>query len=134
MGDAGVLAEPEPAWRAEIPDFEAATRGATPFARVDAALALARRRHHQFARELRTRGLMELSGALGDLGTLLPLLLACADAGVVKPASALLWMGAFNVLSGYQWDLPMPVQPMKAIAAAAITEPARHPPACGPAG
>ena len=66
--------------------------------------------------------MMELSGMLGDLGTLLPLLLACANVGAVRPAAALLWMGTFNFASAVAWDLPMPVQPMKTVAAAAIVE------------
>ena len=69
--------------------------------------------------------MMELPGGLGDLGTLLPLLIACSETCAIRPATALLWMGFLNVLSAFAWDIPMPVQPMKAIAVAAITEPAR---------
>ena len=43
---------------------------------------------------------MECSGMLGDLGTLLPLLLAMAEAGSIKLAAALFWMGLFNVVGG----------------------------------
>ena len=65
---------------------------------------------------------MECSGMLGDLGTLLPLLLAMAERGSIAPGAALFWMGIFNVISAYAWDAPMPVQPMKTIAAAAIAD------------
>ena len=58
----------------------------------------------------------------GDFGTLLPLLLAMANVGSVAPAAALFWFGAFNVATAYEWDVPMCVQPMKTIAAAAIAD------------
>ena len=65
---------------------------------------------------------MEASGMFGDFGTLLPLLLAMANVGSVAPAAALFWFGAFNVATAYEWDVPMCVQPMKTIAAAAIAD------------
>ena len=61
--------------------------------------------------------LQEASGSLGDLGTFLPLLVAMAAFGVVSFAPALFWAGVYNVLTGLLWDSPMPVQPMKTIAA-----------------
>ncbi len=61
--------------------------------------------------------LQEASGSLGDLGTFLPLLVAMAAFGVVSFAPALFWAGVYNVLTGFLWDSPMPVQPMKTIAA-----------------
>jgi len=64
----------------------------------------------------------EISGAFGDLGTFLPLLLALSDVDAVESSPALLWAGVFNVLTGMLWDSPMPVQPMKTISAVAITE------------
>jgi len=82
-------------------------------------LAFARKRHAAFRAEW---SWMECSGMLGDLGTLLPLLLAMAEAGSISLAAALFWMGLFNVAGAYQWDLPMPVQPMKTVAAAAIAD------------
>ncbi|KAH8063901.1 xanthine uracil vitamin C permease [Aureococcus anophagefferens] len=66
--------------------------------------------------------LQECSGMLGDLGTLLPLVLAMAERGSIAPGAALFWMGAGNVASAYAWDVPMPVQPMKTVAAAAIAD------------
>ena len=66
--------------------------------------------------------LQECSGMLGDLGTLLPLVLAMAEKGSIAPGAALFWMGAGNVASAYAWDVPMPVQPMKTVAAAAIAD------------
>lgn len=64
----------------------------------------------------------EASGALGDLGTLIPLLAASASEGSIRLGPALLWMGAFNVVTAVQWDVPMPVQPMKSIVAVAISD------------
>mmetsp|Transcript_6938 Transcript_6938/g.15816 ORF Transcript_6938/g.15816 Transcript_6938/m.15816 type:complete len:500 (-) Transcript_6938:202-1701(-) len=66
--------------------------------------------------------LAELSGSLGDLGTLIPLLAACSKVGSVRLGPGLLWMGIFNVVSALQWDIPVPVQPMKSIAAVAISD------------
>eukprot|EP00924_Labyrinthula_sp_SR-Ha-C_P008283 maker-scaffold_11-snap-gene-8.42-mRNA-1 protein AED:0.05 eAED:0.07 QI:0/0/0.5/1/1/1/2/187/407 len=59
--------------------------------------------------------LTEVSGSLGDLGTFLPLFLAMQRVGAIRA-------GLLNVVTGMTFDSPMPVQPMKAIAAAAITE------------
>ena len=60
----------------------------------------------------------ECSGALGDVGTLVPLTLAMAKSGAVSFSSALLWAGAFNIATGWAWDVPMCVcctrQPMNA--------------------
>ena len=59
---------------------------------------------------------------LGDVGTLIPLLVGMAKEDAIDITAAIFWMGVFNIISSYQWDLPMPVQPMKSIAAAAISD------------
>jgi len=64
----------------------------------------------------------ELSGSLGDLGTLIPLLASSAQVGSIRMGPAIFWMGIFNVISAFQWDIPMPVQPMKSISAVAIND------------
>merc|ERR1719330_507063 len=64
----------------------------------------------------------ELSGSLGDLGTLIQLLASSAQVGSVRLGPAIFWMGVFNVISAVLWDIPMPVQPMKSIAAVAIND------------
>ena len=64
----------------------------------------------------------EISGSLGDLGTLIPLLIAMSKEGVIYLPAAFFWGGVFNVVSAFQWNIPMPVQPMKAIAAVALTD------------
>lgn len=64
----------------------------------------------------------EFSGSLGDLGLFIPLVVAVVlqvrlDLGIVLVAA-----GAMNVIAGWVFRQPIPVQPMKAIAAVAITE------------
>eukprot|EP00743_Colponemidia_sp_Colp-15_P010345 GILK01011387.1.p1 GENE.GILK01011387.1~~GILK01011387.1.p1 ORF type:complete len:466 (+),score=38.62 GILK01011387.1:96-1400(+) len=62
----------------------------------------------------------ELSGSLGDLGTFIPLVVGvCIKAHMDFP-SVLFFAGLYNFLTGLFFDIPMPVQPMKQIAAAAI--------------
>jgi MFS superfamily sulfate permease-like transporter len=64
--------------------------------------------------------LREANGALGDIGTLLPLMIG-AIALVGLPASnVLLCFGLFYLATGLIYRLPIPVQPMKAIAAVAL--------------
>ncbi|OIW23691.1 hypothetical protein CONLIGDRAFT_139797 [Coniochaeta ligniaria NRRL 30616] len=81
----------------------------------------ARRRHAHNLRTLLTSPLPELSGALGDLGTLLPLMIALAQQGSISLSSTLVFSGLFNILTGGIFGIPLPVQPMKAIAAEAIS-------------
>ncbi|KAF7588383.1 hypothetical protein BBP40_005776 [Aspergillus hancockii] len=62
----------------------------------------------------------EISGSLGDLGTFLPLAIALAVNGTISLSSTLIFSGIFNILTGLFFGIPLPVQPMKAIAAVAI--------------
>ena len=62
----------------------------------------------------------EISGSLGDLGTFLPIAIALAVNGTVSLASTLIFSGVYNILTGLFFGIPLPVQPMKAIAAVAI--------------
>src|SRR5512142_1123989 len=64
----------------------------------------------------------EIAGSLGDLGTFLPLLVGMAAQNGLDFASALFFAGLFNVVTGLVFGIPMAVQPMKAIAAVALTE------------
>jgi len=64
----------------------------------------------------------EISGSLGDLGTFIPLLVGMSVTNGLNFASALFFAGVFNVLTGLVFFIPMAVQPMKAIAAVAISE------------
>jgi hypothetical protein len=64
----------------------------------------------------------EVAGALGDLGTFLPLLLAMSAQNGLDFAAGFFFAGLFNVITGLTFSIPMAVQPMKAIAAIALTE------------
>lgn len=69
---------------------------------------------------IKSQPLAELSGSLGDLGTLLPLMTTLVLTNSISLPSTLLFTGAANVLTGLAFGIPLPVQPMKAIAAVAI--------------
>jgi hypothetical protein len=73
---------------------------------------LARRNRHNL-RTLRQAPAAEISGALGDLGTLLPLMIALALQGSIDLASTLVFSGLFNIVTGAVFGIPLPVQPMK---------------------
>lgn len=66
--------------------------------------------------------LLEFSGGLGDLGTFIPLTAALVMVSGLDPATVLMFAGVFNITTGIMFGLPIPVQPMKAIAAVAIAE------------
>ena len=57
--------------------------------------------------------LSELSGSLGDLGTLLPILVALSITGQVSLTASLIFGGLWNITSGLMFRIPMCVQPMK---------------------
>ncbi|MFO7298412.1 MAG: putative sulfate/molybdate transporter, partial [Pseudomonadota bacterium] len=59
----------------------------------------------------------ELSGALGDLGTLLPLTLGAIAVAGLAPTPVLVSFGLFYIATALVYRLPIPVQPMKAVAA-----------------
>lgn len=65
--------------------------------------------------------LPELGGALGDIGTLLPLMVALIMINGLNATSVLLGAGLFYIFSGLYYRLPMPVQPLKAMSAIAIS-------------
>jgi predicted benzoate:H+ symporter BenE len=66
--------------------------------------------------------LNELAGAFGDLGTLIPFVAAYISVVKMAPAGILLAFGSALVTVGWIYRTPFPVQPMKAIGAAAITQ------------
>jgi len=78
--------------------------------------------HRRTIEHHRNFSLSELSGSLGDLGTFIPLTVALARERKIALAPALFWAGVSNVVTGYAWDVPMCVQPMKSIAAVALTD------------
>ncbi|KAF2029552.1 hypothetical protein EK21DRAFT_67363 [Setomelanomma holmii] len=79
-----------------------------------------RHTYHHNVETIKSQPLAELSGSLGDLGTLLPLMTALVLTNSISLPSTLLFTGAANILTGIAFGLPLPVQPMKAIAAVAI--------------
>ena len=62
----------------------------------------------------------ELAGAFGDLGTDLPLLVGLVLATGMDATTVFVVFGALQIASGLTYRLPMPVQPLKAMAAIAI--------------
>lgn len=68
-----------------------------------------------------TLDLREVGGALGDLGTLLPLMLGVIAVAGLAPTPVLLGFAAFYVATALVYRLPIPVQPMKAVAAVLLT-------------
>ena len=66
-------------------------------------------------------GISEWAGAFGDLGTLIPFIIGYISILKLDPLGVLLMFGIFLIASGLYYKTPIPVQPMKAIGAAAIT-------------
>jgi len=64
----------------------------------------------------------ELAGAFGDLGTDLPLLVGMTLASGLHGASVLTVFGLLQIATGFWYRLPMPVQPLKAMAAIVIAQ------------
>ena len=64
----------------------------------------------------------ELAGAFGDIGTDLPLIVGMILAAGLDSASALIMFGAMQVFTGLRYGIPMPVQPLKAMAALVIAQ------------
>ena len=67
----------------------------------------------------------EWAGAFGDLGTLLPFVLAYVAVVKIDPTGLLLALGASMIAVGLYYRTPVPVQPMKAIGAVAATQAAQ---------
>jgi hypothetical protein len=65
----------------------------------------------------------ELAGAFGDFGTLIPFVVGYITVNRFDPQGVLLAFGLLAVATGLYFRTPMPVQPMKAIATVAITNP-----------
>jgi MFS superfamily sulfate permease-like transporter len=64
----------------------------------------------------------EWAGAFGDLGTLLPFVVAYIAVVKIDPLGVLLAFGAAMIAVGVYYRTPVPVQPMKAIGAVAATQ------------
>lgn len=63
---------------------------------------------------------MEWAGAFGDVGTLIPFVVAYITLVKVDPLGLLFMFGISLLVGGFYYRTPIPIQPMKAIGAAAI--------------
>lgn len=64
----------------------------------------------------------EAAGAFGDLGTLIPFVVGYITVNRMDPAGILIAFGLFKLWAGLYFKTPVPIQPMKAIGTAAITQ------------
>src|ERR1700740_1972672 len=64
----------------------------------------------------------EFSGAFGDMGTDFPLIAGMILAAGLNPASVLTLFGAMQILTGLLYGMPMPAQPLKAMAVLVISQ------------
>lgn len=62
----------------------------------------------------------EIAGAFGDIGTDLPLIAGILLATGLEPAGVFITFGLAQIASGLLYGLPMPVQPLKAMAVVVI--------------
>jgi SulP family sulfate permease len=72
--------------------------------------------HHRFDR-------LEFAGSLGDLGTLIPLTVAMIIINGLCATTVFLMVGVFYIATGFYFKLPIPVQPLKVVAAISIASP-----------
>jgi hypothetical protein len=75
------------------------------------------RRYKDFEFNLR-----ELAGSMGDFGTLFPLAIGFIAVNGLDPAGLFIVLGLTNIAIGLIYRLPMPLQPKKVIAVAAIAQ------------
>ena len=66
--------------------------------------------------------IQEMAGAFGDLGTLIPFVVGYITINHMDPAGILVGFGIFKLWAGFYFKTPVPIQPMKAIGTAAITQ------------
>jgi len=64
----------------------------------------------------------EWAGAFGDLGTLIPFIIGYISIMKLDPLGVLFMFGILLIGSGLYYKTPVPIQPMKAIGGAAITQ------------
>jgi hypothetical protein len=64
----------------------------------------------------------EFAGAFGDIGTDLPLLVGMIPAAGLHSSSVFIVFGALQILTGVIYGLPMPMQPLKAMAVIVISQ------------
>jgi hypothetical protein len=79
----------------------------------------------EWVRKLRSRMRFdrnELAGSFGDIGTDLPLIVGIVLATGLDSASVFIVFGLLQIATGIVYGLPMPMQPLKAMAVLVITQ------------
>jgi hypothetical protein len=61
-----------------------------------------------------------MAGSKGDFGTLFPLAAGFIVECELDPAGLFIWIGLVNIATGLIYRLPMPVEPKKVVAVAAM--------------
>lgn len=64
----------------------------------------------------------DLSGAVGDLGVMVPLVAALVLVNGLHPGSVLIAAGLLVIVAGVVFGIPFPVQPLKALTALAVAQ------------
>src|SRR5690606_19710851 len=64
----------------------------------------------------------ELSGAFGDIGTDFPMLVAMILAADLHAPGILIMFGIMQIFTGLVYKMPMPAQPLKAMATLVIAQ------------
>ncbi|WP_448533227.1 putative sulfate/molybdate transporter [Parathermosynechococcus lividus] len=64
----------------------------------------------------------EIAGSFGDIGTDLPLIVGMVQAVGLNSASVFIIFGLMQMITGFLYGLPMPMQPLKAMAVLVITQ------------
>ncbi len=64
----------------------------------------------------------ELAGSFGDIGTDLPLIIAMIPAAGLHGSTVFMVFGVLQILTGILYGVPMPMQPLKAMAVLVITQ------------
>jgi MFS superfamily sulfate permease-like transporter len=76
--------------------------------------------HHNHPQRYRYSG--DLSGAFADLGTFLPIVIAVLTLQQVDPSGLFISFGIFALVVAVVYRRPIPIQPMKVVAAVVITQ------------
>ncbi len=63
---------------------------------------------------------LDVAGAFGDVGVLFPIAIALISLNRLNPTAVFLGAGLAYILSGAYFQVPIPVQPLKAVAAIAL--------------
>ncbi|HWC20622.1 MAG TPA: molybdate transporter family protein [Terriglobales bacterium] len=63
---------------------------------------------------------LDVAGAFGDIGVLFPIAIALVSLNGLNPTAVFLAAGLTYILAGWYFQVPMPVQPLKAVAAIAL--------------